>query len=155
MLLFLVSEEVKSKHPRISYADLYQVIIVLQELLFLYFSSSTCKLRDFTKIIRVFSLQFVGHSMDSLMKILIKGHDYLYFQLAGVVAVELTGGPTIDFSPGRKVCCGQWSVISRNRASLPIIVFQVFICFLVFYRIQKSLLRKDGFQMLNEVYSNT
>lgn len=26
------------------------------------------------------------------------------FQLAGVVAVEVTGGPTIDFVPGRKVC---------------------------------------------------
>jgi len=25
------------------------------------------------------------------------------FQLAGVVAVEITGGPTIDFVPGRKV----------------------------------------------------
>ena len=25
-------------------------------------------------------------------------------QLAGVVAVEVTGGPTIDFVPGRKVC---------------------------------------------------
>ncbi|KAB2602406.1 L-ascorbate peroxidase 3 [Pyrus ussuriensis x Pyrus communis] len=41
-------EEVKSKHPRITYADLYQ--------------------------------------------------------LAGVVAVEVTGGPAIDYSPGRKVC---------------------------------------------------
>jgi len=29
---------------------------------------------------------------------------YLYvFQLAGVVAVEVTGGPTIHFVPGRKV----------------------------------------------------
>lgn len=29
---------------------------------------------------------------------------YLYvFQLAGVVAVEVTGGPTIQFVPGRKV----------------------------------------------------
>ena len=31
----------------------------------------------------------------------------LYFhslsQLAGVVAVEITGGPTIEFNPGRKV----------------------------------------------------
>lgn len=27
----------------------------------------------------------------------------LIFQLAGVVAVEVTGGPTIDFVPGRKV----------------------------------------------------
>jgi len=26
-----------------------------------------------------------------------------YFQLAGVVAVEVTGGPTIDFVPGRRV----------------------------------------------------
>ncbi|KAG5530191.1 hypothetical protein RHGRI_030534 [Rhododendron griersonianum] len=26
------------------------------------------------------------------------------YQLAGVVAVEVTGGPTIDFVPGRKVC---------------------------------------------------
>lgn len=25
-------------------------------------------------------------------------------QLAGVVAVEVTGGPTVDFVPGRKVC---------------------------------------------------
>lgn len=29
----------------------------------------------------------------------------LCFQLAGVVAVEVTGGPTIDFVPGRRVCC--------------------------------------------------
>jgi len=29
--------------------------------------------------------------------------DYFVFQLAGVVAVEITGGPTIDFVPGRKV----------------------------------------------------
>ncbi|KAH0978010.1 hypothetical protein GBA52_027729 [Prunus armeniaca] len=51
-------EEVKSKHPRISYADLYQ--------------------------------------------------------LAGVVAVELTGGPAIDFSPGRKD-----SKISPKEGRLP------------------------------------
>lgn len=25
-------------------------------------------------------------------------------QLAGVVAVEVTGGPTVEFVPGRKVC---------------------------------------------------
>ncbi|XP_020875263.1 L-ascorbate peroxidase 5, peroxisomal isoform X1 [Arabidopsis lyrata subsp. lyrata] len=43
---FLISEEVKAKHPRVSYADLYQ--------------------------------------------------------LAGVVAVEVTGGPAIPFTPGRK-----------------------------------------------------
>lgn len=30
----------------------------------------------------------------------------LCFQLAGVVAVEITGGPTIDFVPGRRVFCG-------------------------------------------------
>ncbi|KAJ8570993.1 hypothetical protein K7X08_037965 [Anisodus acutangulus] len=44
--LFDLSEEVKAKHPKITYADLYQ--------------------------------------------------------LAGVVAVEVTGGPTIDFTPGRR-----------------------------------------------------
>ncbi|KAK3022978.1 hypothetical protein RJ639_046682 [Escallonia herrerae] len=50
----LVSEEVKAKHPKISYADLYQVITASE------------------------------------------------IKRAGVVAVEVTGGPTIDFVPGRK-----------------------------------------------------
>uniref|UniRef100_A0A453RQL4 Plant heme peroxidase family profile domain-containing protein n=1 Tax=Aegilops tauschii subsp. strangulata TaxID=200361 RepID=A0A453RQL4_AEGTS len=26
------------------------------------------------------------------------------YQLAGVVAVEVTGGPTVEFIPGRRVC---------------------------------------------------
>lgn len=30
---------------------------------------------------------------------------FLCFQLAGVVAVEVTGGPTVNFVPGRRVCC--------------------------------------------------
>ena len=41
---------------------------------------------------------------------------YLYrfhFQLAGVVAVEVTGGPTIDFVPGRKVqiCSSKFPIV--------------------------------------------
>jgi len=34
-------------------------------------------------------------------------------QLAGVVAVEVTGGPTIDFVPGRKVCV--FRIFGRNK----------------------------------------
>ena len=33
---FLISEEVKSKYPKITYADLYQVIIVWNEFIFLF-----------------------------------------------------------------------------------------------------------------------
>nr|MCH1932902.1 hypothetical protein [Shewanella shenzhenensis] len=36
------------------------------------------------------------------------------FQLAGVVAVEVTGGPTIDFVPGRRD-----SKVSPNEGRLP------------------------------------
>ncbi|KAK3037162.1 hypothetical protein RJ639_031049, partial [Escallonia herrerae] len=57
----LVSEEVKAKHPKISYADLYQ--------------------------------------------------------LAGVVAVEVTGGPTIDFVPGRKACSR--GILDQDSADCP------------------------------------
>ncbi|CAN4078709.1 unnamed protein product [Withania somnifera] len=53
-------EEIKARHPKITYADLYQVRILALKILF-----------PFKK-------------------------------LAGVVAVEVTGGPTIDFFPGRK-----------------------------------------------------
>ncbi|KAK8699095.1 hypothetical protein V6N13_115192 [Hibiscus sabdariffa] len=63
-------EEVKAKHPRITYADLYQ--------------------------------------------------------LAGVVAVEVTGGPTIDFVPGRKIN------------------------YVVFNRTQTFVRKKDDFQMLQK-----
>ena len=59
-------------------------------------------------------LHMPHHTNDALRlkpKLLIMcwmmNYPYLYrfhFQLAGVVAVEVTGGPTVDFVPGRKVC---------------------------------------------------
>lgn len=38
-----------------------------------------------------------------LVELLFFISSFLNFQLAGVVAVEITGGPTIPFVPGRKV----------------------------------------------------
>jgi hypothetical protein len=68
------------------------------------------------------------------------------FQLAGVVAVEVTGGPTIDFVPGRKVCyCG----IFLEYSLLPYCSLSFTVC--PFLRIQVFVLRKGDFQMLNEV----
>nr|ACN36535.1 unknown [Zea mays] len=65
-------EPVKQKHPKITYADLYQVVVV----------------QLFTQSIRTVPWFIVVRFID---------------QLAGVVAVEVTGGPTVDFVPGRKV----------------------------------------------------
>lgn len=62
----------KQKHPKITYADLYQVVVV----------------QLFTQSIRTVPWFIVVRFID---------------QLAGVVAVEVTGGPTVDFVPGRKV----------------------------------------------------
>ncbi|KAM7516118.1 hypothetical protein LguiA_005701 [Lonicera macranthoides] len=55
-------EEIKARHPMITYADLYQVTMASEIILF-----------------------WLG-----------------FVKLAGVVAVEVTGGPTIVFVPGRK-----------------------------------------------------
>ncbi|KAL5986044.1 L-ascorbate peroxidase 3 [Asimina triloba] len=43
------------------------------------------------------------------------------YQLAGVVAVEVTGGPTIDFRPGRRrlLSSGQDSLVSPKEGRLP------------------------------------
>lgn len=73
------------------------------------------------------------------------------FQLAGVVAVEVTGGPTIDFIPGRKV----YTIYAEVLFSL-IIHARVSICIAIFYsfsfvRILWNLHQKIAFQMPNKV----
>ncbi|OAY63395.1 putative L-ascorbate peroxidase 3 [Ananas comosus] len=68
-------EPVKAKHPKITYADLYQVITL--------YSANLEHFGSFTA--------FAYYSPLCYCR-----------QLAGVVAVEVTGGPTIDFVPGRK-----------------------------------------------------
>uniref|UniRef100_A0A8R7V7E2 L-ascorbate peroxidase n=2 Tax=Triticum urartu TaxID=4572 RepID=A0A8R7V7E2_TRIUA len=65
-------EPIKAKHPKITYADLYQVIDNLVEL-----ALQNC--------------EFYSYLLTTS-----------YFQLAGVVAVEVTGGPTVEFIPGRR-----------------------------------------------------
>jgi len=89
--------------------------------------------------------------------------NYLCFQLAGVVAVEVTGGPTIDFVPGRKVWhCGKFLeyslylskfllLIKKNIAYDHIIHFCLL--FILLLRIQAFLPGKADFQMLNKVCS--
>ncbi|XP_020083738.1 probable L-ascorbate peroxidase 3 isoform X1 [Ananas comosus] len=68
-------EPVKAKHPKITYADLYQVITL--------YSANLGHFGSFTAFSYYSPLRYCR-------------------QLAGVVAVEVTGGPTIDFVPGRK-----------------------------------------------------
>lgn len=57
-VLFLMSEEVKSRHPKITYADLYQVIMVLKK--------SLCLIYEFLDL---FENHRVWHSVVSVMKI--------------------------------------------------------------------------------------
>lgn len=73
------AEQVKARHPQITYADLYQVC--------------------FSYVLFFFSLIMFWHAQTlQLLRSF-----FCHLQLAGVVAVEVTGGPTIDFVPGRKV----------------------------------------------------
>lgn len=73
----ICAEPIKQKHPKITYADLYQVAQLWPWTIYL-----------FTQLI---------HTVPWLIVLCFIN------QLAGVVAVEVTGGPTIDFVPGRKV----------------------------------------------------
>lgn len=72
-----MAEQFKKKYPNITYADLYQVLSLVQ--LAILCVSTTVTAAHFPHC-RVFLMQ-----------------------LAGVVAVEITGGPTINFVCGRKV----------------------------------------------------
>ena len=70
----------------------------------------------------------------------------LSLQLAGVVAVEVTGGPTVEFVPGRKVCD---NVMLRGS------IYSGWYNMLRFsqhhFRILMCVPRKGGFQMRNKV----
>uniref|UniRef100_A0A9I9CSR8 L-ascorbate peroxidase n=1 Tax=Cucumis melo TaxID=3656 RepID=A0A9I9CSR8_CUCME len=80
-------ETVKARHPKITYADLYQILLLNHH------GTERLKLMGYfnTFFIRSFIYEDVAHSPS-----------IVNFQLAGVVAVEITGGPSIDFVPGRK-----------------------------------------------------
>ncbi|PIA57378.1 hypothetical protein AQUCO_00600248v1 [Aquilegia coerulea] len=67
------------------------------------------------------------------------------YQLAGVVAVEVTGGPTIEFVPGRKVCNLAFDRNYFTAAGESHIV--------AFFRIQRYLPMRGDFQMLKKVYN--
>ncbi|KAL0891541.1 hypothetical protein Bca101_015524 [Brassica carinata] len=74
-------EGVKAKHPKITYADLYQVITDFELKLY--------------HVLVAFSDQLLYAARVSYAPPMIR-------LLAGVVAVEVTGGPDISFQPGRK-----------------------------------------------------
>lgn len=126
----------KAKHPKITYADLYQVIMIFS-LTYIMYLLLLCLLSYFMlhvshmllpclgkflvilTLSSLFAVVFVKllihlcYSLNiwtvCLAKVKTKGIQVLYmdnlllFQLAGVVAVEVTGGPDISFQPGRKV----------------------------------------------------
>ncbi|CAF2133087.1 unnamed protein product [Brassica napus] len=128
-------EGVKAKHPKITYADLYQVIMIFS-LTYIMYLLLLCLLSYFMlhvshmllpclgkflvilTLSSLFAVVFVKllihlcYSLNiwtvCLAKVKTKGIQVLYmdnlllFQLAGVVAVEVTGGPDISFQPGRK-----------------------------------------------------
>lgn len=71
-------EPVKEEFPILSYADLYQVRPISHR--------SGCMIRSARMDVR-FDLVLFS----------------VFLQLAGVVAVEVTGGPEIPFHPGREV----------------------------------------------------
>lgn len=69
----MYAETIKKMYPRITYADLYQV-----------------RYGEFVNV----DNEIIEMTLINLIN---------YKQLAGVVAVEISGGPSIDFVPGRKV----------------------------------------------------
>ncbi|KAG6518865.1 hypothetical protein ZIOFF_022346 [Zingiber officinale] len=84
-LMSLATEPVKEKHPNVSYADLYQVT---------YFPASV-------PLGSIFLFPYAD-LYQATLKLTIIQFAYVSYELAGVVAVEVTGGPTIQFKPGRK-----------------------------------------------------
>lgn len=98
--------------------------------------------------------------MTTALKLL---YDLILYQLAGVVAVEATGGPTIDFVPGRKVCsvpsCEKYPIAGIFVSHVKLSKISVFMFILrphvisiqAYFRIQRSAQRKDCSQILVKV----
>lgn len=79
-------EPIKQQFPILSYADFYQVIIIYIQLL----TTENDLLYD----------HFLWITLDWWID---HGLCFILLKLAGVVAVEVTGGPEIPFHPGRPV----------------------------------------------------
>lgn len=104
-------EPLKEQFPTLSYADFYQVRF--------FFSRFLC-------VVFLLDLKWCQSLILFLLNIC-----FLVTQLAGVVAVEVTGGPEIPFHPGREVRC---KFLTTSGRLLFIFLRDIFFKFwLVFY----------------------